>query len=152
MLQRFVDRYQLWREEKRRGTQDKNPLNLLALVALLLVAQDAYTVFASHHLAWRVAIGSTLLVAFLALYVRKSWWPGLSFRLRCDHAIIESPLVYFSGSERYSLQVAPYPCVYSSFGAAVIVYGLVMRRRYMSYLEKEQRYRAADTPEHLTNR
>jgi hypothetical protein len=153
MLQRFIDRYQLWREEKRRETENKNPLNLLALVALLLLAQDAYTAFTSHHLAWRVAIGSTLLVAFLVLYVRKSWWAWVIIPAFGAIVIIESPLVYVSGSERYSPQVrAISMCLFIIFGAAVIVYGLVMRRRYLSYLEREQRYRAADTPEHLTNR
>ena len=144
MLQRFVDRYQLWREEKRRETEDQNPLNLLALVALLLVAQDAYTVFTSHHLPWRVAIGSTLLVAFLALYTRKSRWAWVIIPAFGAIMIIGSPLVYFSGSQRYSPQVrAISMCLFILFGGGVIAYGFLMRRRYLSHLEREQRYRAA---------
>ena len=53
----------------------------------------------------------------------------------------------------YSPQVrAISMCLFILFGAGVIAYGLLMHRRYLSYLEREQRYRAADTPQHLTNR
>src|SRR5438105_4641292 len=147
MLQRFVDRYQLWHEDRRRETEDKNPLNLLALVAFLLIAQDAYTAVKSDNVSWRAAVGTALLVAFLVLYIRRSRWAWVVIPTFGAIMIMESPLAYFAAPERYSAFVrAISMCLFVLFGAAIIAYGFVVRNRYGSYLEKERRYRAADTP------
>src|SRR5438105_7465375 len=125
MLQRFVDRYQLWHEDRRRETEDKNPLNL----------------------SWRAAVGTVLLVAFLVLYIRRSRWAWVVIPTFGAIMIMESPLAYFAAPERYSAFVrAISMCLFVLFGAAIIAYGFVVRNRYGSYLEKERRYRAADTP------
>jgi hypothetical protein len=145
MFQRFIERYQIWRDEKRREARDKNPLNVLALVALVLVTQNAYTAITSHQLAWSAAIGSALLVAFLALYICKSRWAWVLIPTFGAIIILESPLAYLSTPARYPTSVRTISlCLFVLFGAAVIAYGFLIGERYRAYLDAERRYHAAD--------
>jgi hypothetical protein len=52
MLQRFVERLQLWWREREKEQGGKNPLTWLAIVALLLIGLDIYKIVVSHHVVW----------------------------------------------------------------------------------------------------
>jgi hypothetical protein len=137
MLQRFVERYQMWRGEKAQENRDKNPLSGLALVAILLLAIDIYKVASSHQLTWRPVCADVLLVAFLVLYLRHSrvaWVVIPIIGLLC---LLQAPIVYFSTAWRYSLRVRVISlCFGLALGVVALAYGLVARRRYQLYLDE----------------
>ncbi len=133
MLQRFVERYQLWCEEKAQERRGRNPLTWLAIIALILVGLDIYKVVASHHLTWLAVLSDVLLVTFLVPYVRRSclaWIVILTFGII---GLVESPFVFFYS--RYPLRVRILSfCLAFGFSLVVLAYGFVVRRRYELYL------------------
>src|SRR6266567_5254357 len=105
MLQRFIERHQLWCEEKAQERRGRNPLTWLAIIALILVGLDIYKVVASHHITWLAVLSDVLLVTFLVLYVRRSrltWIVILTFGII---GLVESPFVFFYLAPRYPLRV-----------------------------------------------
>lgn len=145
MLQRFVERYQLWRQEKLADREGTNPLKVLVEVAVFILALDIFTLvgtqilLTSKILPWRSMIEVVLLAAFLIFHLRRSplaWWfiPAWGvFGLVEIAFILASPDARFGVGIWFSL----------AFVFAVMIYAFVTRRRYLAYLEGE-RGRAID--------
>jgi hypothetical protein len=145
MLQRLIERFELWREEKAEEKRDANPLNSPAFVAALLIAVDGYMAITPHHLKWRAVVGSTLLIAFLFLCIRKSQWAWLIIPIFGALGILQAPLVYVA-TQQVPPRVRVFSlCFFVAFGTAAILYGVFIRTRHHLYLETQRRYREADT-------
>src|SRR5450432_2349169 len=143
MIQRFRDRYQLWREEKNAEYLDNNPLSSLAVIALVLIALNIYQALSSHNLGWSAAVSLALLIAFAILYLRKSRWAWLIIPIIGASCLVQAPLVYMSSPPRVRLFSL---CFGIGLGVGAIWYGFVIRRRYYSYIEMGREYCAADSP------
>jgi hypothetical protein len=152
LVERFVGRYELWREEQRaeRGGRNRNPLTLFAFVAAALVAFDVYKVFSSHHIEWRAVETNVLFIAFLVLCAWKPQWAWVMFPIWGATMVLESPWVYTLQPLRYPPSVRLFSaCFFGAMGAVAIGYGFVIRKRYQSYLdyrEEARRTHAGDHP------
>ena len=136
MLQRFVERFQLWWQEREQEQRGKNPLTWLALIGLLLLGLDAYKVVASHHVVWSAALSDVLLVVFLVLYARHSPLAWLVIPAFGVLGVLQSPFIFFSLGPHYSLRVRLLAfAIFIAFSLAVIAYGFLVRRRYSIYLQ-----------------
>jgi hypothetical protein len=135
MLQRFIERYQLWCERKAEESRGKNPLTWLAILAVLLIGLDLYTAITLHHVSWPVLAGDVLFGAFLVLYMRRSrlaWLIVPVFGVVC---LLESPFAFFLSPERYILRIRFLSfCIPFVIGIVAIAYGFFVRRRYYLYL------------------
>jgi hypothetical protein len=135
MLQRFIERYQLWCEQKAEESRGKNPLTWLAILVVLFIGLDIYTAVTSHYVTWRVFAGDAVLVAFLVLYMRRSplaWLVVPIFGIVC---LLESPFVFFLSPARYPLRIRFFSfCIALTIGIGAIAYGFFVRRRYHLYL------------------
>lgn len=139
MFQRFVERYQLWREAKLAECKGTNPLIWAAAVAAFGLTMDAFTLVASHTSPWSTIVAAVLLLAFLVFYLRRSplaWWfiPAWG-----AFSLTQIPFIHATSKAR--LRVGIWSSL--AFGIGIIIYGLVIRRRYLAYLEGE-RSRAID--------
>jgi hypothetical protein len=135
MLQRFVERLQLWWREREQEQRGKNPLTWLAIVALLLIGLDIYKVVVSHHVVWSAALSDVLLVAFLVLYTCYSPFAWLAIPAFGVIGILQSPFMFFSSASHYPLRVRFFALAFFViFSLAVIAYGFLVRRRYNIYL------------------
>ena len=134
MFQRFVERYQLWREAKLAECEGTNPLIWAAAVAAFGLTMDAFTLVASHTLPWSTIVAAVLLLAFLVFYLRRSplaWWfiPAWG-----AFSLAQIPFIHATSEAR--LRVGIWSSL--AFGIGIIIYGLVIRRRYLAYLEGER--------------
>jgi CDP-diglyceride synthetase len=135
MLQRFVERLQLWWREREQEQQGKNPLTWLAIVALLLIGLDIYKIVVSHHFVWSAALSNVLLVAFLVLYTCHSPFAWLAIPAFGVIGLLQSPFMFFSSASHYPLRVRFLALAFVIiFSLAVIAYGFLVRRRYNIYL------------------
>jgi hypothetical protein len=135
MIQRFLERLQLWweaREQERRGS---NPLTWLAIIAVLLLGLDIYRAVAAHRVAWSAILNDVLLIVFLVLYVRDSpfaWFVVPTFGAM---TLVQSPFIFFSSSAHYPPRARFFTFVFmAALGLVVIAYGFLVRRRYEIYL------------------
>src|SRR2546430_14003284 len=135
MLQRFIERYQLWCEQKAEESRGKNPLTWLAILAVLLIGLDISTAITSHRVTWRVVAGDTLLIAFLVLYMRRSPFAWLVVPFFCIVCLLEAPFGFFLSPARYPLHIRVFSfCIPLAIGIGAIAYGFFVRRRYYLYL------------------
>ena len=135
MYQRFIDRLQFWWQAREQEQRGKNPLTLLAIIALVLLGLDIYKVVTSHHVVWSAALSDALLVAFLILYARHSRFAWLVVPVFGGVSLLLSPLIFFSSEPRYPFRIRFFTfALISGFSLAVIAYGLLVRRRYELYL------------------
>ena len=104
MLQRFIERYQLWCEQKAEERRGKNPLTWLAILAVVLIGVDLYTAVTSHHVSWAVLAADALFVSFVVLYVSRSRFAWLIVPVFGIVYLLESPFALFLSPQRYSLR------------------------------------------------
>ncbi|MEY2488384.1 MAG: hypothetical protein QOC70_326 [Verrucomicrobiota bacterium] len=132
MVKRFLERFELWREEQRQGREDKIVGGLLFFVALT-IAQDVYTLVRAHELPWRAIINSILVFSFAVLYIRRSPRTWIVLMVFAITFIIDAPLLY--------IRAAPHiphtprlitAALIGAVGLASIIYSLVLRRRFRS--------------------
>ena len=143
MLQRFIERFQLWREEKVQENRGKNPLSGLAIIAILLLALDIYKAVSSHYVTWRPVFGDVVFVTFLVLYVRHSRLAWLVIPFFGVLYLVQAPILYFSSAWRYPLRVRVISLSFGLvLGVVALAYAFVARRRYERYLDD----RRASTP------
>src|SRR5438105_1652159 len=100
ILERFVGRYQVWRDQR----AQHNPLNLPALMVTVAVMQSSYDLLARHHINWWSGSVTIVDVAFLVLYFRKSPFAWLILPLWGAMILIQFPSV-FSLASRYPPRV-----------------------------------------------
>src|SRR4051812_23405785 len=108
LIDRFVGRYQIWRDQQRgeRGARsDTNPLLPLAIIVAGLLALDIYRAIAAHHIAWRVVESDVLSVAFLVFCVWRPHWAWIIVLIFGASMILESPWIYELKPYRYSARV-----------------------------------------------
>jgi hypothetical protein len=135
MLQRFVERLQLWWQEKEQEQRGKNPLTWLEIVALLLIGFDIYKIVVSHHVVWSAALSDVLLVVFLVLYTCHSPFAWLAIPAFGVVGLLQSPFLFFSSAPHYPLRIRFFALAFFViFSLAVIGYGFLVRRRYSIYL------------------
>jgi hypothetical protein len=128
-VKRFIERFELWRQERAAEREDKF-IGWLLFLALIILAQDAYTLF-SHYLTWRSALGSVVTLGFVVLYIRQARWTWLPLMLLGLMFLVDAPLAYFTASP-YSaagtrLIVAGIALI---FAVGVFVYSLIVRNRF----------------------
>src|SRR3954462_971025 len=100
MIERFVDRYQVWRAQRAQN----NPLDLPAIFAGITFAQIAYDVIVRHHASWWIGFVAAIDVAFLALYFRRSPWAWFTLPVWGVMILLAFPSVFTLGA-RYPLQI-----------------------------------------------
>jgi|GEM_PF-3352334 len=155
LIDRFVGRYQIWRDEQRaeRRDHDRNPLIPFALIAAVLVAWNIYKIIVSHHVDWRAVEVNLLFLAFLVLCVWRPEWAWVMFLIWGASAVIESPWVYALQPYRYPARVRfTSALLFASMGVAAFAYGFILRRRYQSYRAYRERDRAATNGSNQTMR
>ncbi len=135
MIQRFVERLQLWWQAREQEQRGKNPLTWLAMIALVLLGLDLYKMVTSHHVALSAALSDALFLAFLILYARHSRFAWLVIPAFGGMGLLLSPLIFFSSEPRYPLRIRFLTfALIIGFSLAVIAYGFLVRRRYELYL------------------
>jgi hypothetical protein len=135
MLQRFVERLQLWWQEREQEQRGRNPLTWLAFMALLLIGLDIYKVVVSHHIVWSTALSDILLLTFLVLYARHSALAWLPIPVFGVLGLLQSPFMFFSSAPEYPLRVRLFALAFFVvFSLAVMAYGFIVRHRYKIYL------------------
>ena len=130
VIQRFVGRYEVWRDQP----PQKNPLNLFAIVVGISLLQAAYDLFVKHHFTWRTLPAAALDIAFLILFFRRSPWGWFALPFWGVVILIELPFLVVSAS-KYPLRVeVVVSCIGIALGAGLICWGFAIRRRYYSYI------------------
>jgi uncharacterized membrane protein YesL len=129
-VKRFIERFELWRQERAAERED-NFIGSFLFLAAIILAQDAYTLFRTHHLTWRGALGSVATLAFVVLYIRQARWTWLSLMLLGLMFLVDAPLAYFSASPHLAtgtrLIVAG---IALTFAVGSFVYSLIVRKRF----------------------
>jgi hypothetical protein len=136
VVERFVGRYQVWRDE-RAARPRHNPLNAPAAIAALGIAQTVFDVLVRHHATWRSGLFTTVDIAFLILYFRKWQWAWLILPIWGISILTALPSV-FTLPTRYPLSVVILSAVLGlALGIGCIVWGFAIRRRYYAHIEQE---------------
>jgi hypothetical protein len=130
MVKRFIERFQLWREERAAGFEDKFVAWLLFLV-VLFVARDVYRAVTIHHLAWSAVSGTMLVLAFTVLYIRRSRWAWLVLLILAIDFIATAGFAYATAPPHLSPGVRILGAAFMIFlGLAAFIYSLVIRKRF----------------------
>ena len=136
MFQRFVERYQLWRDQKADEERGKNPLSGVAILAILLLALDVYMSVSSHHVTGDRLSTMLCLSTFLVLYLRHSRLAWLVIPIVSALCVVQAPILYFSSAWRYPVRVRVISLsVGIALGAVGLAYSFVARRKYERYLD-----------------
>ena len=132
MVRRFLERFELWREEQRQGREDR-VIGSLLFFAVLIIAQDIYSLVRAHQLPWRGIINSVLALSFVFLYIRRSPRTWIVLMVFAITFIIDAPLLYTGAAPH----VPHTPRLVTAaligvVGVGCIIYSLVLRRRFRS--------------------
>jgi hypothetical protein len=129
-VKRFIERFELWRQERAAEREDKF-IGWLLFLAVIILAQDAYTLFSTHHLTWRGALGSVVTLAFVVLYIRQARWTWLPLMLLGLMFLLDAPFAYFTASPHSAtgtrLIVAGIALIVA---VGAFVYSLIVRKRF----------------------
>ncbi len=129
-MKRFLERFQLWRQERAIDFEDKFVAWWLFLV-VLFIGQDAYTLITTHQLPWTATLSTILVVAFFLLYIRRSRWAWVLLMLFAVVFIVGVPFAYVSAPPRAPVGVRLFSAGFMLvFGAAALIYSLVIRKRF----------------------
>lgn len=93
-MKRFLERFELWRQERAAEREDKF-LGWLLFLAVVILAQDAHTLLSTHHLTWRGALGSVATLGFVMLYIRQARWTWFPLMLLGVFFLADAPASYF---------------------------------------------------------
>jgi hypothetical protein len=105
IVERFVGRYQIWRDAKHEDYRRHNPLNWFVFAAFFFIGLDIYSLLTSHAITWSMLVSDAVLVTFIVLYFRRStlaWFIIPLFGIVC---LVESPFMFFIAPSRYPLRV-----------------------------------------------
>ena len=132
-MKRFIERFQLWRQDRADEFEDKLVAWLL-FFAVLFVVQDVYTIVTTHHLPWGAIIGTPLILAFVVLYIRRSRWAWLLLMLFAVYFIGSAPFAYMSATPHAPARIRFIAAAFSlAFGITAFIYSLVIRKRFARY-------------------
>jgi hypothetical protein len=127
---RFIERFELWRQERAAEREDKF-IGWLLFLAALILAQDAYTLFSTHHLTWRGSFGSAATLAFVVLYIRQARWTWLPLMLLAAVFLADAAFAYFPASWHSDTDTSVFVSgIAVLFAVGAFVYGLIVRRRF----------------------
>jgi hypothetical protein len=128
-MRRFIDRFHLWRHDRVDEFEDKF-VGWLLFFAVLVIGQDAYTIFTTHQLTWS-ADQRTNHFGFRRIVMRRSRWAWLLLML-CALCFIGSvPFVYASGTLRASARARFLASAFMlGLGIAAFIYSLIIRKRF----------------------
>ena len=129
MVERFLKRFQLRRQERAEQRRD-NSIGWLLFLAFIVLAQDTYSLVTTHRITWCAMVGSALILTFVVLHMRHSRWTWIVLMVLALVALAQVPLVYAS-APAYTPSVR---FLTAAFGAAVgiaaLVYSLIIRKRF----------------------
>lgn len=129
-MKRFVERFELFRQERAAEREDKF-IGWLLFLAALIIAQDAYTLFTTHHLTLRGAFGTVLTLAFVGLYLRRARWTWLALVMLGVMFLADALYDYFTAPSQWPtggrLFVAGLGVC---FAFAAFVYSIIVRKRF----------------------
>jgi hypothetical protein len=145
VIEHFIGRYDVWR----RSVPLRNPLNIPALVLVTSIAQAVYQIATSQQVAWGATVLSTVDIAFLLLYLRRSPRAWLVLAVWGAMALIQLPFAVASGFDRYPVGISVV-AIYLLLvvGVGFIAWGFAIRRRYHAFVG----YAPEHSHQHLTNR
>jgi membrane-anchored protein YejM (alkaline phosphatase superfamily) len=133
MVKRFIERFQLWRQDRADEFDDKLVAWLL-FFAVLIVGRDAYTIVTRHHLTWSAIISTPLILAFVVLYIRRSRCAWVLLMLFAMYFIGTVPFAYMSATPHAPAQIRLLAAAFSfACGIAAFIYSLVIRKRFARY-------------------
>jgi len=147
VVERFVGRYQIWRDEQRaeRAGPNKNPYVVFAVVAAAFLAWDIYKLATVHQLPWRSISADILFLLFIVLCVWRPEWAWVVFLIWGATMVLESPWVYTLEPYRHPARVRFISALFfAGFGVAAFAYSFVIRRRYEVYRSHQESLRADD--------
>jgi regulator of protease activity HflC (stomatin/prohibitin superfamily) len=124
MVKRFVERFELWREEKRQEREDSEGAWLLFLAAVV-VGQAAYSIIASGELVWRAMITAAVVVVFVTLYTCRSRYTWIVPLAGAVALAAEAAVLYFAAPVSLSHLLLLW-----GFAVAVVVYSFRLRHRF----------------------
>ena len=129
MVKRFIERFQLWRADRADEFEDKFT-GWLLFFAVLVVGQDAYTIFTTHQLTWSAVISTPLILAFVVLYIRRSRWAWLLLMLFALYSIASVPFAYLA-TPHAPAKIRLFAAAFMlAFGVAALIYSLMIRKRF----------------------
>jgi len=129
-VKRFLERFQLWRQESAIDFEDKFVAWWLFLV-VLFIGQDAYTLITTHQLRWTAALSTILVVAFFVLYIRRSRWAWVVLMFFAVVFIVGVAFAYTSAPPHAPAGVRLFSAGFMlAFGLAAFIYSLVIRKRF----------------------
>jgi hypothetical protein len=108
-----------------------------SIVAISML-RVAYDIFVKCRFTWRVVPSTALDVTFLVSFFRRSPWAWIALPFWGTVFLIESPL-QMAWASHYPLRVVLFVgCFGLAVGAALIIWGFAIRRRYYSYIGYER--------------
>jgi hypothetical protein len=129
MVKPFIERFQLWLHERAEQRRDTF-IGWLLLLAGVVLAQDAHSLIASHHLTLRAIAGSVLVLAFVVIHIRQSPRTWVVLMVLALVALAEAPLVFASAQAR-PLSVRLFSATFAAATAiAAFIYSLIIRKRF----------------------
>jgi len=129
MVKRFIERFQLWREQRAAEFEDKF-LAWLLFFAVLFIGQDAYTFITTHQLPWSAALSTALVLVFVVLYIRRWRWTWVPLMLVAIGFIAGTPLAYTNAAPHAPLRVRVLSAaLILGFGIVALIYSLAIRKR-----------------------
>ena len=129
-MKRFIERFELWREERAAEREDKF-VGWLLFLALIILAQDAYTLFSTHHLTWRGVVGSIVTLSFVVLYIRQARWTWLPLMLLGLMFLADAPFTCFTGPTHSTTGTRLFLAgIALIFAVGAFVYSLIVRKRF----------------------
>ena|SRR5205085_4338683 len=129
MVKRFIERFQLWRQERAAGSRDKFVAFLLFLV-VLFAGQDIYRLITTHHVTWSAIFDTTLMLFFTILYVRRSRWAWLILMLYAIDFLATAASSMLSLRHPVPGTSVPDPTFMLVLGLAAFLYSVVIRKRF----------------------
>jgi hypothetical protein len=131
IVEHFVGRYQVWRDQP----PARNPLNIPALVVAAAIVESIYQIVRLHHVTWLAAVVTLIDMAFLVLYFTRSSWAWLVLPLWGTLLLLELPFMAVSAFQRYPLRITIIStCFALVMGFGFIAWGFAIRRRYHRYI------------------
>ena len=130
MVKRFIERFQMWREQRAAEFEDKF-LAWLLFFAVLFLGQDTYTLITTHQLSWSAVLSTALVLAFIVLYIRRWRWTWVPLMLVAVGFIASTPLAYMSAAPHAPVRVRVLSAaLILGFGVVALIYSLATRKRF----------------------
>lgn len=128
MVKRFVERFQLWRQQRADEFEDKFLAGLLFFAAVI-IGHDVYTLITKHQLTWSAFLWNGLILAFIVLYIRRSRWAWLPLMMVALAVVVSLPVAYMHTHASTHARIVSTLFVLA-FAGANLIYSLKIRKRF----------------------